>query len=68
MAAAAEVQRHGRCRPCRRVHRMVVIRRRQQDSGIHDGSVFFCRYNITLIYIYLILRNFDSFCSTSIDI
>ena len=28
MAAAAEVQRPGGCRPCRRVHRVVVTRRR----------------------------------------
>ena len=40
MAAAAEVRRPGGCRPCHRVHRVVVTRRRQQDSGIHVGSRF----------------------------
>ena len=39
MAAAAEVRRPGGCRPCRRVHRVVVTRRRQQDSGIHGVAI-----------------------------
>ena len=40
MAAAPEVRRSGGCRLCRRVRRVVVTRRRLQDSGIHDGSRF----------------------------
>ena len=40
MTVASVVRRPGGCRPYRRVHRVVVTRRRQQDSGIDDGSRF----------------------------
>ena len=40
MTAAALVRRPGGCRPFRRVHRVVVTRRKQQGSGIDDGSRF----------------------------
>ena len=40
MAAATEIRRPGWCRPCRRFYRVVVTRRSQQNSRIHDGSRF----------------------------
>ena len=40
MTAAAVAWRPGACRPSRRVHWMVVTRRRQQGSGIGNGSRF----------------------------
>ena len=40
ITGAAVVRRPGGCRPSRRVHRVVVTRRRQQGSGIDDGSGF----------------------------
>ena len=40
MAAAAEVRRSGGCHPSRHVHRIVVTRWKQQDSGIDNGSRF----------------------------
>ena len=40
MIVAAVVRRPSGCRPSRRVHRVVVSRRRQEGSGIDDGSRF----------------------------